>query len=219
MNVFDIIGPVMIGPSSSHTAGAVRRGRVAYKLLGTEAVSARIELTGSFAQTYRGHGTDKALVAGIMGMDSDDERIRRSLELASEAGMEVAFVETNIPNAHPNTARITLAGRHGESAVVQGASVGGGSILITAINGMAVSFTGQYNTILVRHLDKPGAIAAVTQFMAGSGMNIGNFRLSREHRGGEALMTIEVDGDVSDAVMDALNALEPVQKAVLIRAM
>lgn len=219
MNVFDIIGPVMIGPSSSHTAGAVRLGRVAYKLLGTEAVSARIELTGSFAQTYRGHGTDKALVAGIMGMDSDDERIRRSLELAAEAGMEVAFVETNIPNAHPNTARITLAGRHGESAVVQGASVGGGSILITAINGMSVSFTGQYNTILVRHLDKPGAIAAVTQFMAGSGMNIGNFRLSREHRGGEALMTIEVDGDVSDAVMDALNALEPVQKAVLIRAM
>ncbi len=219
MNVFDIIGPVMIGPSSSHTAGAVRLGRVAYKLLGTEAVSARIELTGSFAQTYRGHGTDKALVAGIMGMDSDDERIRRSLELASEAGMEVAFVETNIPNAHPNTARITLAGRHGENAVVQGASVGGGSILITAINGMSVSFTGQYNTILVRHLDKPGAIAAVTQFMAGSGMNIGNFRLSREHRGGEALMTIEVDGDVSDAVMDALNALEPVQKAVLIRAM
>lgn len=219
MNVFDIIGPVMIGPSSSHTAGAVRLGRVAYKLLGTEAVSARIELTGSFAQTYRGHGTDKALVAGIMGMDSDDERIRRSLELASEAGMEVAFVETNIPNAHPNTARITLAGRHGESAVVQGASVGGGSILITAINGMSVSFTGQYNTILVRHLDKPGAIAAVTQFMAGSDMNIGNFRLSREHRGGEALMTIEVDGDVADAVMDALNALEPVQKAVLIRAM
>lgn len=219
MNVFDIIGPVMIGPSSSHTAGAVRLGRVAYKLLGTEAVSARIELTGSFAQTYRGHGTDKALVAGIMGMDSDDERIRRSLELAAEAGMEVAFVETNIPNAHPNTARITLAGRHGESAVVQGASVGGGSILITAINGMSVSFTGQYNTILVRHLDKPGAIAAVTQFMAGSGMNIGNFRLSREHRGGEALMTIEVDGDVADAVMDALNALEPVQKAVLIRAM
>lgn len=219
MNVFDIIGPVMIGPSSSHTAGAVRLGRVAYKLLGTEAVSARIELTGSFAQTYRGHGTDKALVAGIMGMDSDDERIRRSLELAAEAGMEVAFVETNIPNAHPNTARITLAGRHGESAVVQGASVGGGSILITAINGMSVSFTGQYNTILVRHLDKPGAIAAVTQFMAGSDMNIGNFRLSREHRGGEALMTIEVDGDVADAVMDALNALEPVQKAVLIRAM
>ncbi len=219
MNVFDIIGPVMIGPSSSHTAGAVRLGRVAHKLLGVPAVSAGIELTGSFAQTYRGHGTDKALVAGIMGMDSDDERIRCSLELARERGLAVTFRETNIPNAHPNTARITLNGKGGERAVVQGASVGGGNILVTAINGMGVSFTGQYNTILVRHLDKPGAIAAVTQFMAGSGVNIGNFRLSREQRGGEALMTIEVDGDVSDALMDALNALEPVQQAILIRAM
>lgn len=219
MNVFDIIGPVMIGPSSSHTAGAVRLGRVAHKLLGVDAVKAHIELTGSFAQTYRGHGTDKALVAGIMGMDSDDERIRRSLELAVEHGLEVEFKEANIPNAHPNTALITLTGGNGERAVVQGASVGGGNILITAINGMDVSFTGQYNTILVRHLDKPGAIAAVTQFIAGSGMNIGNFRLSRERRGGEALMTIEVDGDVSDKTMSALNALEPVQKAMLIRAM
>ena len=111
MNVFDIIGPVMIGPSSSHTAGAVRLGRVAHKLLGVDAVKAHIELTGSFAQTYRGHGTDKALVAGIMGMDSDDERIRRSLELAVEHGLEVEFKETNIPNAHPNTARITLTGK------------------------------------------------------------------------------------------------------------
>ncbi len=219
MNVFDIIGPVMIGPSSSHTAGAVRLGRVAYKLLGEEAAAADIELTGSFAQTYRGHGTDKALVAGIMGMDSDDERIRTSLDLARESGLKVTFRETNISNAHPNTARITLTGKNGGSAVVQGASVGGGNILITSINGMSVSFTGQYNTILVRHQDKPGAIAAVTQFMAGSGMNIGNFRLSREHRGGEAMMTIEVDGEVSDTVMNSLGALEVVQQAVLIRAM
>ena len=219
MNVFDIIGPVMIGPSSSHTAGAVRLGRVAYKLLGEEAAAADIELTGSFAQTYRGHGTDKALVAGIMGMDSDDGRIRTSLDLARESGLKVTFRETNIPNAHPNTARITLTGKNGGSAVVQGASVGGGNILITSINGMSVSFTGQYNTILVRHQDKPGAIAAVTQFMAGSGMNIGNFRRSREHRGGEAMMTIEVDGEVSDTVMNSLGALEVVQQAVLIRAM
>ena len=219
MNVFDIIGPVMIGPSSSHTAGAVRLGRVAHKVLGADAVEADIELTGSFARTYRGHGTDKALVAGIMGMDSDDERIRRSLELARERGLTVTFREAVIPNAHPNTARITLTGADGREAVVEGASVGGGNILITGINGMAVSFTGQYNTILVRHVDKPGAIAAVTQFMADSGVNIGNFRLSREHRGGEALMTIEVDGGVSDELMRELNALKPVQRALLIRAM
>ena len=219
MNVFDIIGPIMIGPSSSHTAGAVRLGRIARKLLGEDAARAQVELSGSFAQTYRGHGTDKAITAGIMGMDSDDERIRRSLELAAESGLEITFVENEIPGAHPNTTRITLTGKSGEHVVVQGASVGGGNILVTGINDMSVSFTGQYNTVLVRHLDKPGAIAAVTQFMAGSGVNIGNFRLSREHRGGEALMTIEVDGDVSDELMDELRSLAPVQRAILIRAM
>lgn len=219
MNIFDIIGPIMIGPSSSHTAGAVRIGRVAHKVLGEDAVKAYIELTGSFAQTYKGHGTDKAIVAGIMGMDSDNECIRQSLSLADKAGLQVTFVQTNIPNAHPNTARIKLTGRSGKTVVVQGASVGGGNILVTNINGMSVSFSGQYNTILVRHIDKPGAIAIVTQFMAESGLNIGNFRLSRERRGGEALMTIEVDSYVTDDMMWKLNQLEPVQNAVLIRAM
>ena len=147
MNVFDIIGPVMIGPSSSHTAGAVRLGRVAWKILGDTVVKADIVLSGSFAQTYRGHGTDKALIAGVMGMDSDDERIRHSLQLAKECGMEFTFHETEIPGAHPNTARITVTGAKGGTTVIQGASIGGGNILITEINGMTVSFTGQYNTL------------------------------------------------------------------------
>ena len=219
MNVVDIIGPIMIGPSSSHTAGAVRLGRVAWKLLGERPVKAEIELTGSFAETYRGHGTDKALTAGIMGMDSDDERIRSSPDIARENGLDISFTETSIPGAHPNTARITLCGKSGRRVQVQGASVGGGNILVTGVNGMAVSFTGQYNTILVLHQDKPGAIAAVTQFVASTGVNIGNFRLSRSHRGGEALMTIEVDGGVPDGLMDALCAIEMVQQAIFIRAM
>ena len=218
MNLFDIIGPVMIGPSSSHTAGAVRLGRVAWKILGEPAVQAEIFLSGSFAQTYRGHGTDKALVAGIMGMHSDDEGIRSSLELARQRGLEVAFRQQDIPGAHPNTARIAVTGASGAKAVVQGASVGGGNILITEINGMTVSFTGQYNTLLVLHYDKPGTIAAVTNFMAYSEVNIGNFRLSRTKRGGEALMTIEVDGDVSDALIASLRILPNVINVVLIRA-
>ena len=218
MNVFDIIGPVMIGPSSSHTAGAVRLGRVAWKILGERAVRAEIQLSGTFAQTYQGHGTDKALVAGIMGMHSDDERIRNSLQLAQDSGLAVTFQEIQLPGAHPNTARIALTGQNGGQAVVQGASVGGGTILVTEINGLSVSLTGQYNTILVLHQDKPGAIAAVTQFMAESGVNIGNFRLSRPQKGGEALMTIEVDGDVADTLMANLRALDPVKQVVLIRA-
>ena len=156
MNVFDIIGPVMIGPSSSHTAGAVRLGRVAWKILGERAVQAEILLSGSFAQTYRGHGTDKALIAGIMGMHSDDERIRRSLTLAGEEGLAYAFTTEDIPGAHPNTARIHLKGENGAECEVQGASIGGGNILVTEINGMEVSFTGQYNTLMVLHYDKPG---------------------------------------------------------------
>ena len=219
MNVFDIIGPVMIGPSSSHTAGAVRLGRVAWKLLEDEPAKAGIELSGSFAQTYRGHGTDKALVAGIMGFYSDDERIRRSLVIVREEGIEVSLTEADIPGAHPNTARIRLTGLGGRTVSVQGASVGGGSILITGVNGMAVSFTGQYDTLLILHQDKPGAIAAVTNFMASSGVNIGNFRLSREHRGGEALMTIEVDGEVSQELIDSLRAIQVVEQAILIPAL
>lgn len=218
MNVFDIIGPIMIGPSSSHTAGAVRLGRVAWKILGERAVKAKIQLSGSFAQTYRGHGTDKAIIAGIMGMHSDDERIRRSLEIAGEEGLDFSFAEEDIPGAHPNTARICLEGEHGADCVIQGASIGGGNILVTEINGMSVSFTGQYNTLLVLHYDKPGTIAAVTNFMAYSGTNIGNFRLSRPKKGGEAVMTIEVDGDVSDNLIQSLRILPNIINVVLIRA-
>ena len=218
MNVFDIIGPVMIGPSSSHTAGAVRLGRVAWKIMEEKAVRADIRLSGSFAQTYRGHGTDKALIAGIMGMHSDDERIRRSLALAEEEGLVYSFTAEDIRDAHPNTARIHLKGENGAECTIQGASIGGGNILITEIDGMEVSFTGQYNTLMVLHYDKPGTIAAVTNFMAYSGTNIGNFRLARKKKGGEAVMTIEVDGDVEESLIQSLRILPNVINVILIRA-
>ena len=218
MNVFDIIGPIMIGPSSSHTAGAVRLGYIAHKVLGEKAVKAKIELCGSFAQTYKGHGTDKALIAGILGMKSDDERIRRSLELAVEEGLEYEFAPAVIPGAHPNTARITLTGEHGAHAQLCGASVGGGNILVTEINGLEVSVTGQHNTLVVLHHDKPGTIAAVTNFMAYSGLNIGNFRLARPRKGGEAVMTIEVDGEVPAVLFESLKILPNIINVILIRA-
>lgn len=218
MNVFDIIGPIMIGPSSSHTAGAVRLGYVARKVLGEAVVKAEIQLSGSFAQTYRGHGTDKALIAGILGMKSDDERIRTSLELAKEQGLDFSFLEMSIPGAHPNTARIILTGESGTSVVVQGASVGGGNILVNDINGMEVSVTGQHNTLLILHHDKPGTIAAVTNFVAYSGVNIGNFRLARPRKGGEAVMTIEVDGELPENLISQLRILPNVINVVLIRA-
>lgn len=218
MNVFDIIGPVMIGPSSSHTAGAVRLGRVAWKVLGETPSRVDITLSGSFAQTHRGHGTDKALIAGVMGMESDDERIRCSLELADRSGLAYSFLEQDIPGTHPNTARLRLTGQSGKTVTVTGASVGGGNILVTEINEMSVSFTGQYNTLLVLHQDHPGTIAAVTNFMAYSEVNIGNFRLARPQKGGQALMTIEVDGDVSENLISSLRLLPHVLQVILIRA-
>ena len=151
MNVFDIVGPVMIGPSSSHTAGAARIGLIARALLGAPAVTADIRLHGSFAKTYRGHGTDKALVAGILGMKPDDARLRDSLTLAQKAGLAITIMPAALENAHPNTALITLTDAQGHTVSVQGASVGGGNILVTRVNGMAVEITGQYTT-----LDVPG---------------------------------------------------------------
>ena len=197
MNVFDIIGPIMIGPSSSHTAGAVRLGRVANKVLNQEAPKeVMVELSGSFAKTYRGHGTDRALLAGIMGYHSYSEEIRDIFSIADKAGITYRFVPTQIPGSHPNTARIHVKGVNGTPVVVQGASIGGGNIRVDSINGMAVDFNGEHNTILVPHYDRPGVIAEVTNIMwqKYKDVNIGNFKLSRPVKGGIAMMTIEIDG-------------------------
>lgn len=218
MNIFDMIGPVMIGPSSSHTAGAARLGYVAHRVLGQRPTVAHILLSGSFAQTYRGHGTDKALIAGILGLSSDDERLRQAEELAQAAGLQVIFTTVDLPGTHPNTVRITLTGEDGGRCELQGASTGGGAILVTQLDGMEVFFTGQYNTLLVLHQDKPGTIAAVTGYMASSTLNIGNFRLARPEKGGAAVMTIEVDSPVPPPLLEELSHLPNVIRTVLIPA-
>ena len=220
MNVFDIIGPVMIGPSSSHTAGAVRVGRVANKLTDNKPLKqVEITLSGSFAQTYKGHGTDRALLAGIMGYHSYSSEIRDALEIATKRGIEYTFVKEDIKGAHPNTARIHFILEDGEEGTVQGASVGGGNILVSQVNGMDVEFTGENNTILVMHQDKPGVIAAVTQLMhcEYADLNISNFHLSRQSKGGEAIMTIEIDGQPPENLIPAIRKIQHVSNAILIR--
>ncbi len=207
INVFDILGPVMIGPSSSHTAGATRIGRVTRALLGAPAVRADILLHGSFAKTYRGHGTDKALIAGIMGMETDDERIPFTPKLATDSGLQVTITTGEIEGAHPNTARITLTDASGRQASLQGSSIGGGNILITRVNGMEVLITGQYPTLIVLHRDAPGTIAAVTEVVAETGANICSFRLSRLEKGGDAVMNIELDSLTDHAIKDRIQTL------------
>ena len=216
MNVFDIIGPVMIGPSSSHTAGAARIRRIAYMLLGQPAKRAEILLHGSFAKTYKGHGTDKALIAGIMGMKPDDARLRSSFELAEQAGLSFEITTGHLEDAHPNTAQITLYGEDSQVSV-QGASVGGGNILINRINGMAVEISGQFTTLIVLHRDAPGTIAHVTELLGSNGINIANFRLAREQKGGTAVMTIEIDGDAGKELNRQVAALENVLGSTMLK--
>ena len=193
LDIFDILGPVMVGPSSSHTAGAVRIGRMARTLLGGEPVKARIGLYGSFAETGQGHGTDRALVAGLLGMKPDDLDIPRSFEVAAERGLSFAFETVRLREAHPNTAVLTVEDARGMTLELQAASTGGGRIRVDRLNGVEVCFTGMFNTLIVRHQDIAGEVANVTRELADVKINIANMSLCRDRRGGDALMVIETD--------------------------
>lgn len=213
MDIFDIIGPVMIGPSSSHTAGAARIGRVARRLLGETPARADIALAGSFAGTGRGHGTDRAILAGLMDMGVDDPRIRDSLEIARVSGMEYAFTNIELANAHPNTAILRLTGRGGESLDVRAASVGGGAIRVEELNGLKVDFSGAANTVVISHTDEPGIIANVSGLIAAQKINIATMQVFRRFPGGEAVMVIETDEIPGADVMRMLKALPGIHTA------
>ena len=216
--VFDIVGPVMIGPSSSHTAGAVRLGLMARKILGEEAVRAEINLHGSFAHTYRGHGTDKALLAGILGFAPEDERIREALQIARDHGLEFSFQAVNLEEAHPNTAVIYLVGRSGRTARVRGASVGGGNIMISNIDGYNVELTGGYPALITIHHDCPGVITRVTQILAHAAVNIAFMRVSRQNRGETAMMIMELDEEPAASVIEECQQANNVEYAFAIPA-
>ncbi|SHK42521.1 L-serine dehydratase [Selenomonas ruminantium] len=216
--VFDIVGPVMIGPSSSHTAGAVRLGLMARKILGEVPAKAEINLHGSFARTYRGHGTDKALIAGILGFNPEDERIRDALAIAGEKGLDFCFQTVNLEEAHPNTAVIFLTGQSGRSVRVLGASVGGGNIIISNIDGYQVELTGQYPALITIHRDCPGVITEVTRILAHAAVNVAFMRVSRQNRGETAMMIMELDEQPAPEVIAECQMAEAVQYAFAIPA-
>jgi len=209
-SLFDIVGPVMIGPSSSHTAGAARLGALARAVVGKTPCTARIALHGSFATTGRGHGTDLALVAGLLGFAPDDERIPSALDLAREGGMTVSFTEEDLGEVHPNTARIDMTDAGGREFVVQGSSLGGGDVLVTLINDFPVEVTGELPVLVVVHHDQPGVVAAVTARLAADVINIASMQVARERRGARALMLIETDGPIPEEIADSLAAIEGV---------
>jgi L-serine dehydratase len=207
VSLLDIIGPVMVGPSSSHTAGACRLGLLARCLVGGTPERARLELHGSFARTGEGHGTDKALVGGLMGFRPDDERLRDALGIMEREGLDYRFEKTTLDDdAHPNTVRITVE-RGDRRSVMTGSSLGAGRVLVTEIDGYPVQVTGNLHTIVLVAEDVKGSVARIATILSDAGVNIATLRLSRKSRGGDAFMVFEVDEQPGDDVRDAMRGL------------
>ena len=207
MDIFDILGPVMVGPSSSHTAGAARIGAMARTLLGEEVADAKLHLYGSFAETGKGHGTDRALVAGLLGMKPDDLRIPNAFEEAKKAGLRYTIDEIDLRDAHPNTAVLELTGKGGRALTVQASSLGGGRIMVNKLDGIEVNFTGESNTLVVRNQDEFGSDAAVTSILNQLRVNVANMSVHRHKRGGNALMVIETDQHIKPKQVEFISEL------------
>lgn len=216
MNIFDIIGPVMVGPSSSHTAGAVRIGQMVRALLDGQPSHADICLHGSFAETGKGHGTELALIAGLLDMDPDDMRIPHSRKYAEEAGMDVVIGREEIADAHPNTALLTVENEQGDKMKVQACSVGGGRIQINKIDGMNVNCSGEVPTLIIRNSDRPGMVAEVTAALAKHNINIAQMHLFRNKKGGDAVMVVETDQKIPAGEISALHDQEGILKVTYI---
>lgn len=217
MKLLNILGPVMIGPSSSHTAGAARIGRIALHLLGEDVAQAQIDFHGSFAKTGRGHGTDRAVVGGLMDMDTADERLKDSVRLAEEEGMRISFQTVELKNAHPNTVRLRLVGKSGKKIEVVAASIGGGSVEVQEIDGLPMHFTGEAHTLIIVHKDTPGIIASVSSLLAGASVNIATMRVAREGAGRKAIMALELDALPDQAIVGALRAMTSISGVTLLK--
>ncbi|MBR0040115.1 MAG: L-serine ammonia-lyase, iron-sulfur-dependent subunit beta [Oscillospiraceae bacterium] len=216
MDIFDLIGPIMVGPSSSHTAGAVRMGLACRRILGEEIAEADILLSGSFAATGRGHGTDKAIIGGLLGMAPDDVRVPDSFRYAQEKGLIFSFSFGEIPMSHPNTARLVLKGVSGAEADIEAASLGGGRIEIRRIGDMALRFSAEQPTLIIRNEDKPGTVAEVSRVLSEEKINIATFHVNRNARGGTAVMVIECDTPLNDTLLARIRRLPGILRAVYI---
>jgi L-serine dehydratase len=207
ISVFDVIGPIMVGPSSSHTAGAVRLGLIGRATLGEPPLQARLLLHGSFARTGRGHGTHLALVAGLLGLSPADERIRNSLLLAQQAGLQITFETIDLgEEAHPNSVRMELQGQQ-QTLTLTGASIGGGLVEVTELQGYRVRFSGELDTLVLIADDQPGTVNTISGWLAGHHINIATLRVKRNERGGQAIMILETDQSLPSTLTYGLETL------------
>jgi L-serine dehydratase len=210
LSIFEIIGPVMIGPSSSHTAGAQKLGKAANRIWGGSFDSVEFYLHGSFAKTYKGHGTDKALVAGILGMAADDERLRDSLEIAKQRGIKVDFIETDLGEVHPNTVKIVVKHEDAVLLTLVGSSIGGGNILINEVDGSSLEITGHYPVIIATYRDVRGMISKITGAIARNKVNIATLKVSRSSKGEVATSVIETDNTAPASIVDEILQIDNV---------
>jgi len=222
--LFDVIGPIMIGPSSSHTAGAVKLGNMANQIFNKEIVKVVFYLHGSFAKTYQGHGTDKALLAGVMGMKPDDKDIKFAFDIANKNGLDFEFVEIDLGEVHPNTVKIVLYNKtdvtHRDDKVeVTGSSIGGGKILVTRINTFDVEIDGEYPTIVTKHFDKAGMISKVTSVLSQYKVNIAFMKVFRHIKGEKARLLIQTDDIVSSKIIDEIKNLEGIVEVKFIESL
>ena len=219
ISMFDIIGPNMIGPSSSHTAGALRIAHLAGKLAPGRILSVTFTLYGSFAWTYRGHGTDRALVGGILGFLPDDERIRDSFQYAKAAGLKYEFIENTIEkDIHPNTVDILLHCENDHTIKLRGESIGGGNAVIRQLNGIDIALSGAYSTLIVPHRDKKGVLAYITSVCSAIDLNIAFMKLYRKAKGDSAYAIIEVDSDINPSIIGALKCHDAIIDATIVPA-
>ena len=216
VGVFDVLGPIMIGPSSSHTAGAARLGKIAKTIVGKEIKEVTFLLHGSFSKTYKGHGTDRALVAGILGMNPDDEKLRYSLELAEKEGIKIEFIPTDLGDYHPNTVKFLITDIDNTTWEVLGSSIGGGLVEIGEINGNKVQITGEYPTIITNNIDIPGTLAKISGLLYEADINIASMKTSRSQKGKGGTMTFELDHQVPSEVIEKIKLIEGVQRVIMI---
>ncbi|MEW8954987.1 L-serine ammonia-lyase, iron-sulfur-dependent subunit beta [Clostridium sp.] len=217
--VFDIIGPIMIGPSSSHTAGAARLSKIAGIIAGENIKKVTFLLHGSFAKTYKGHGTDRALVAGILGMDPWDEGLRDSLVIAKNEGIEIIFKEEDLGEVHPNTVKFVIEKEDGNQSEIMGSSIGGGNIIITEVDGQKVEFTGEYPTLIIDHMDAPGVVSKVTAILYDNDINIAFMKVFRSSRGRGAAMIFETDHKISKDIKDKILSIKDINHIKIINPM
>ena len=218
ISVFDVLGPNMIGPSSSHTAGAARIGFLAQKMIGGNVIRADFTLYGSFAKTYHGHATDRALLGGIMGFSTDDMRIRNSFEIAQENGLAYTFTPNETEaEIHPNTVDISMTNKNGQTMTIRGESLGGGKVRIVRINGVSIDFTGEYSAVIVVQQDKPGVVAHITKVLSDRGVNIAFMRLFREAKGHTAYTIVESDGTLPEDVAESLKENANVHDVMIVQ--